>query len=77
MKICSKTHEIAPFKKKFAEKHMPPNTPSKRLAIRHASQAASQHMQLAQPSKKVGPLLTNPAYAHGLLLKNLFEEMRS
>ena len=23
MKICSKTHKIAPFKKKFSEKHAP------------------------------------------------------
>ena len=31
----------------------------------------------AQPHKKLGPPLANPAYAHGLLLRNLFEEMHS
>ena len=27
--------------------------------------------------KKVGPLLAKPVYAHGQLLRNLFEEQRS
>ena len=38
-------------------------------------------IQLSQPptpqKKNPPPLLGNPAYAHGLLLRNLFEEMRS
>ena len=33
-------------------------------------------MQLTRPPKKLPPM-ANPAYAHGLLLRNLFEEMRS
>ena len=65
MKICSKTHQIAPFKIFFSGKHAP-NPPSKCLATpRFAS------------TQKSWPPLANPAYAHTLLLENLFEEIRS
>ena len=60
MKICSKTHQIAPFKKNFRGS-MPLNPPSKRLATSRIS-------QLSPP--KSWPPLANPAYAHGQLLKN-------
>ena len=45
---------------------MPPNPPIKRLAT----------PRVASTQKKLPPL-ANPVYAHGLLLKILFEEMRS
>ena len=45
------------------------------LPLPHASQAALRHASSPIP-KKLAPL-ANPAYAHGLLLRNLFEEMRS
>ena len=62
MEICFKTHRITPFKKI--------ELPSKLLATpRVASRFAACH----PPS----PPLANPAYAHGLLQRNLFEEMRS
>ena len=69
MKICSKTHQIAPFKKN-SQGIMPPNPPSKRLAT---PRFAACH--LPSPPKSWPPLV-NPAYVHGLLLRNLFEEMR-
>ena len=65
MKICSKTHQIAQLKKKFRGS-MPPNPPSKRMAT---PRVASPH-----PQKNSWPLLVNPAYAHELLLRNLFED---
>ena len=58
----------------FCRGSMPPK-PLANAWLRHASQAAL-HMQLAQPPKGWPPL-ANPEYAHGLLLRNLFEEMRS
>ena len=42
-----------------------PELPSKRLA------------SPPPPKKKVGSPLAKPAYAHGQLLRNLFEEKRS
>ena len=33
--------------------------------------------QALPPKKEVGPPLAKPAYAHGQLLRNLFEEKRS
>ena len=66
MKKCSKTHQIAPFQKKLSGKHAPKQT----LGYH------TRRKPLAQPPKKLAPL-ANPAYAHGLLLRNLFEEMRS
>ena len=33
--------------------------------------------QAPPPKKKVGPPMAKPAYAHGQLLRNLFEENRS
>ena len=66
MKICSKTHQIASLKKKFGEAC--PRTLLANAWLRHASQATPP------PQKKiVGPPLVNPAYAHELLLRNLFE----
>ena len=71
MKICSKTHEIATFKKNSRRNSMPLNPPSKRLAIRHASQAASQHATRPGLQKSWAPL-ANPAYAHGLATTKKF-----
>ena len=71
MKKCSKTHQIAPFQKKLSGKHAPKQT----LGY-HTRRKPLSGMQLAQPPKKLAPL-ANPAYAHGLLLRILFEEMRS
>ena len=72
MKICSKTHQIALFKKHFLGKHAPkpywqtPSYATRRKPLRG--------MQLAQTPKDWPPL-ANPAYAHGLRLKKLFKEM--
>ena len=53
------------------KKFMPPNPPSNRLATPRFAACHS-------PSPpKSWPTLANPAYVHGLLLRNLFEEMRS
>ena len=65
MKICSKTHQIVQFKI-FWGGSMPPNPPSKRMAT---PRVASPH----PPPKNSWPPLANPAYAHELLLRNLFE----
>ena len=54
MKICSKTHQNAPFKKKFSGKHAP-NPPSKRLTTPRIAS-----------TQKSWPPLANPAYAHAL-----------
>ena len=62
MKICSKTHNLT----NFFLGSMPPNPPKKRLATPRVS----------SPRKSWSPL-ANPAYVHGLLLRNLFGEMRS
>ena len=62
MKICSKTHHS---KRKFSGK-CAPEPPSKRMATpRVASPPPTK--------KKSWPPLANPAYAHELLLRNLFE----
>ena len=66
MKICSKTHQIAPFKKKNSGKHAP-EPPNKRS---HASQAPPPPKK---KNKNSWPPLANPAYAHELLLRNVFE----
>ena len=68
MKICSKTHQIAQFKKKFSGKHAP-EPPLANAWLRHASQAPTPPPQ----KKNSWPPLANPAYAHELLLRNLFE----
>ena len=60
MKISSKTHQIAPFKKEFPGKHAP-EPPSKRVAT----------PRVASP-QKVGRPLANHTHSHG----NLFEKMR-
>ena len=44
-------------------------TPQANVWLRHVSQAASQH------ATHPAPPLANPAYAHGLQLRNVFEEM--
>ena len=62
MKICSKTHHSKFF---FSGKHAP-NPPSRRLATPRVAS-----------TQKSWPPLANPAYAHTLLLGNLFEEMRT
>ena len=58
-------HQIAQFKKKLGGS-MPPNPPSKRMAT---PRVAIPH----PPPKNSWPPLANPAYAHELLLRNLFE----
>ena len=57
------------IQKIFSWKHVPEglNPPSKRLAT----------PRVAISTKKSWPPLANPANAHGLLLKNLVEEIRS
>ena len=67
MKICSKTHQIAPFQKKKLWKHAP-ESPSKRLATPRVASPPPP-----QKKKNSWPSLANPAYAHELLLTNLFE----
>ena len=54
----------APFKFFFGEAC--PRTPLANACLRHASQAPP-------PKKKSWPALANPAYAHELLLRNVFE----
>ena len=57
MKICSKTHQIAPFKNLFRGS-MPPNPHSKRMATPSVASPPP-------PQKKNSrPPLANPAYAH-------------
>ena len=53
MKICSKTHQIAPFKKKYREAC--PRTHLTNSWLRHASQAVSRHATRPAP-QKVDPL---------------------
>ena len=67
MKICSITHQIAQFKKDFRGS-MPPNLPSKRMATPRVASPPPP-----PPPKNSWPPLANPAYAHELLLRNLFE----
>ena len=44
--------------------------------LRHESQAASRHAT-CPPPKKLSYPLAKPTYAHGRLLRNVFEELRS
>ena len=67
MKICSKRTKLHHLKK-FSWGSMPP-TSLANAWLRHASQVASRHATCPAP-QKVGPPLANPAYAHGLLLRN-------
>ena len=67
MKICSKTHQIAQLNF-FFRGSMPPNPPSKRMAT---PRVAIPH----PPKKNSWPPLANPAYAHELLLRNIFENL--
>ena len=53
------------IQKKFSGKHAPKKTPSKRVATPRVASPS--------PQKIVSPPLANPAYAHELLLRNLFE----
>ena len=64
MKICSKTHQIAQLKKVFSGKHAP-EPPSKRMA--------TPRVASPPPPKNSWPPLANPAYAHELLPRNIFE----
>ena len=50
MKICSKTQQIATFKKKFPGKHAPEH-PLSDAWLRHVSQAASRHTTRPAPKK--------------------------
>ena len=71
----SKTHQITPFKINFFGKHASV-PPSKRSATpRVASRFAACNSPSPQTSWATP--LANSAYAHGLLLRNLFQEMRS
>ena len=63
------------IQKYFLGEACPPNSQANAWP-RHASQDASRHAIRPAP-KKVGSSLANPAYAHGLLPRNLFEKMRS
>ena len=75
MKICSKTHQIAPSKNfPWELGSMPPNPPSKRLATPRVESSFAA-CKLAQPPQKLTPLAYH-TYSHGLLLRNLFEEIR-
>ena len=49
----------------FFRGSMPPNPPSKRMA--------TPRVASPPPKKNSWPPLANPAYAHELLLRNLFE----
>ena len=57
----------APFKKSFRG-GMPPNPPSKCMATPRVASPPPP-----PPKKSSWPPLANPAYAHELLLRNLFE----
>ena len=70
--MLQKRTKLHHSKKTFSEKHVP--KPLSNAWLRHGSQLI-RGMQLAQPPPKKPPL-ANPAYAHGLQLRNLFEEMR-
>ena len=72
MKICSKTHQIAPFKN-FLGGSMPPNHLSKRMATPRV--ASPPPPPPPKKKKNSWPPLANPAFAHELhvLLRNLFE----
>ena len=74
MKICSKRTKLHNLKKFLREAC--PQTALANAWLRHESQAASR-MQLAHPPKKLSSPLAKPTYAHGLLLRNVFEELRS
>ena len=69
MEICSKTHQIAPFPPKIFWEACP-RTPEQTLGY------ATRRKPLPPPKKNSLPLLANPAYAHELLLRNLFENPR-
>ena len=52
----------------------PNYTISRNFLVKHAPEPPQQALpgiQLAQPPKKVLPLLANPAYAHGLTKKSI------
>ena len=61
------------IQKSLCVKHAP-EPPSKRLTI---VVHALRHTTCSAPQKVAPPPLANPAYAHGLLPRNLFKEMRS
>ena len=62
-------HQIAQFKKIFLWKHAPSPLGNAWLSYAYVYSFAA--------SNSPSPPLANPAYADGLLLRNLFEEMRS
>ena len=66
MKIYSKPHQIAPFKKNFSGKHAP-KPPRKRLATPLVATCFAA-CNSPSSSKSWVPPLASPAYAHGLLL---------
>ena len=71
MKLCSKTHQITPFKK-ISCRSMPPN-PLANAWLRHASQVACN-----SPSpQKVPPPLGKSCIRPWTTTKKLFEEIRS
>ena len=64
MKICSKTHQIAQLN--FFSATYASEPPSKRVAMPCVASPPP-------PPNNSWPPLANPAYAHELLLRNLFE----
>ena len=64
MKISSKTHQIAPLKILFGGKHAPEP---------HSKRVATTRVTSRPPPNNSWPPLANPAYAHELLLRNLYE----
>ena len=76
MKICSKTHQITPFKKMFSGKHAPEPPSKKRLATPSVAIKTLRDMQLAQRPKKLCPPWQIPHTPQDYYYRNLFEEMR-
>ena len=63
IKIYSKTHQIAPFKKN-SRGTCPPNPPNKRVALLWVACPSRHATRPAQTQKKMGPPLPHPVYAH-------------
>ena len=88
MKTGSKTHQIAPFKKMFSEKHAtePPNnrlampSPPKvwfsPLQIRHTHMDRGENISCDITMLAI-PMALNNVSILSQLLRNIFEEMRS
>ena len=79
MEICSKTHQIAHFKKILGEA-CPGRTPLANAWLRHALQAVSRH-ETRPAHQKVGPhgksCIRPWPWTTCTIIRNLFGEMRS